>query len=127
MTIAGLEFLNNALSTLGIPYEFMEWTSDLSDPYFVGQYSEIPNPNEDGKEEADFLIIGATQNKFLELESVKEKIKNYFTNEGLTTILPNGCGIAVMYESAYPIPSIDEGIHRIQITLKVKEWKGESK
>lgn len=125
MTIAGLKFLNDELSGLNIPYEFMEWTSKLPTTYFVGQYSEVSNPDEDGMIESDFIITGTTKNKYLDLENVNQMIREHFPSEGLTEILPNGWGIAVMYETSYPIPAIEQGIKRIQITLKVKEWKGE--
>jgi hypothetical protein len=39
--------------------------------------------------------------------------------------MENGWGIAVSYETAFPVPSIEEGVSRINITLRVKEWKGE--
>lgn len=125
MTIAGLKFLNDELSGLNIPYEFMEWTSKLPQTYFVGQYSEVSNPDEDGMIESDFIITGTTKNKYLDLENVNQMIREHFPSEGLTEILLNGWGIAVMYETSYPIPAIEQGIRRIQITLKVKEWKGE--
>ena len=125
MTVAGLGFLNECLTSLGIPYEFMEWSSEVPETYFVGQYSEIQSMDEDGQIESDFILIGTTKGKYLELETVKEQIRSEFPDYGLTEILNNGWGIAVMYDTSYPIPSIEEGIHRIQITLKVKEWKGE--
>ena len=125
MTVAGLAFLNDKLLELGVPYEFMEWSSQVPDTYFVGQYSEVPSVDEGGEIETDFILTGTTKGKFIELEAVKERIRAAFPDYGLTEILPNGWGIAVMYQSAYPVPSIEEGIHRLQITLKVKEWKGE--
>lgn len=125
MTVKGLKFINNELSGLNIPYEFMEWDSALQDPFFVGEYTEIANPNEDGMVESDFIITGTTKNKYLVLEQTKETIRGHFPPEGLTAILSNGWGIAVMFESCYPIPSVQEGVRRIQINLKVKEWKGE--
>ena len=125
MTIAGLKFLNDELSGLNIPYEYMEWTSKFPQTYFVGQYSEVSNPDEDGMIESDFIITGTTKNKYLDLENVNQMIRSRFPDYGLTEILPNGWGIAVMYETSYPIPAIEQGIRRIQITLKVKEWKGE--
>lgn len=126
MTVAGLGFLNECLINLGIPYEFMEWTSvPVPDTYWVGQYSEIQSVDEGGQIESDFILMGTTKKKYIELETVKEQIRSAFPDYGLTDILSNGWGIAVMYDTSYPVPSIEEGIHRIQITLKVKEWKGE--
>jgi hypothetical protein len=125
MTNEGLGFLNGKLSEI-IPYEFMEWSSSpIPDPYWVGQYSEIPSVDEGGEFESDFLLIGTTKKKYLDLESVKDQVREMFPEYGLTEILSNGWGIMVAYDTASPIPSIEEGIHRIQITLKVKEWKGE--
>lgn len=122
MTIEGLEFINFCLEHLQIPYEFMEWTSELPSTYFVGEYHEVTPVDEDGLQESDFILTGITKEKYIELESVKEKIRKYFTPEGFTTILPSGSGIAIMYNDGFLLPSIEEGIHRIQITLKVKEW-----
>lgn len=126
MTTAGLGFLNDELTSLGIPYEFMEWTSSpIPDPYWVGEYVETSSVDEGGQIESDFILTGTTKNKYFDLERVKETIRGYFTECGLTTILPNGWGIAVSYDTSYPIPSVEEGVHRLQITLQVKEWKGE--
>lgn len=126
MTVAGLGFLNECLTNLEIPYEFMEWTSvPVPDTYWVGQYSEIQSVDEGGQIESDFILMGTTKKKYIELETVKEQIRQEFPDYGLTDILSNGWGIAVMFDTAYPVPSVEEGIHRMQITLKVKEWKGE--
>ena len=123
MTVEGLAYLNSCLVGLGIPYEFMEWTSNVPHTYFVGEYTEVPNPNEDGMEETNFLITGTTNKAFIELENVKQTIKEYFTNEGLTEILENGSGIAVMYDTSFALPSVEKGVHRIQINLLITEWR----
>lgn len=124
MTIEGLSFLNDCLISLGIPYEFMEWSSAVPDTYFVGEYSEVQTMDEDGLIESDFILMGTTKGKYIELETVKELLRQFFPDYGLTEILSNGWGIAIMYDTAYPVPSVEEGIHRMQITLKIKEWKG---
>lgn len=125
MTTQGLTYMKQCLEDLGIPYEYMMWTGDLQDPYFVGEYSEIQTDNEDGLIESDFFLTGTTKQTYLELEQIKEQIRNYFTCDGITDIMENGWGIAVSYETAFPVPSIEEGVSRINITLRVKEWKGE--
>ena len=48
MTQESLAYINTALTNAGINYEFMEWTSELVYPYFVGEYSEPEPMNEDG-------------------------------------------------------------------------------
>ena len=126
MTVAGLAFLKGELLSLGIPYEFMEWTSHpVPKTYWVGEYSEVAPVDEDGLFESTFLLTGTTKGKYLDLEIVKERIRNNFPEYGLTEILPNGWGIAVMFETSFPVPAVEEGVHRMQITLRVKEWKGE--
>lgn len=125
MTVEGLAFLNEELTGLGIPYEFMEWTSDIPDPYWVGEYTEVSSVDEGGQIDSDFILMGTTKKKYLDLETVKEAVRKHFPDYGLTKILSNGWGIAVMFESAFPVPSVEEGVHRLQITLKVKEWRGE--
>lgn len=123
MTIEGLKFINQCMEELNVPYEFMEWTRPLSDLFFVGEYTERENQNEDGLEEATFILTGTTTNKYMELESVKDKIKKYFGHDGKTAILESGSGIAVCYSTAYVIPTDENEMHRIQINLDVKEWR----
>lgn len=125
MTTAGLEFLNNKLTDLQIPYEFMEWTSKIPKTYWVGEYTEIVSADEGGEINSDFILTGTTKEKFLTLETHKESIRGMFPDYGLTEILSNEWGIAVMFDGAFQIPSVQEGIHRMQITLKVKEWRNQ--
>jgi hypothetical protein len=124
MTLESLSFINSCLDELGIQYQFMEWTSTpIPDPFWVGEYTEVEPLNEDGLEESTFILTGTTRNKYIELESVKQKLKEYFPTQGKTAILESGSGIAVFYSDSHPVPSIQEGIHRFQVNLKIKEWR----
>lgn len=123
MTIEGLGFITNCFEQLGIPYEFMEWTQELSVPFFVGEYSEIESMNEDGFEEGTFLLTGTTTNNYMELELVKEQVKDFFGFDGITAILESGSAIAVSYMTAFSIPTDENEMRRIQINLNVKEWR----
>lgn len=124
MTIEGLSFINSCLDELNIAYQFMEWTSTpVPDSYWVGEYTEEEPLNEDGFEESVFILTGTTKNKYIELETVKQKLKEYFTSYGKTAILESGSGIAVFYSDSYPVPSIQEGIRRLQVNLRIKEWR----
>lgn len=119
-----MKFVNSCLEELKIPFEFMEWTDpEIPETYWVTEYTEVESMNEDGMEETSFILTGTTKSKYFELEKVKESVKDKFWN-GLTAVLDCGQGIAINYGDAYPIPSVDESVHRIQITLKIKEWKG---
>ena len=105
MTEESLAFINTELTSAGIPYEFMEWTSKMVYPYFVGEYTEPEPMNEDGMQESSFMITGTTDGSWLDLEKAKAKIEKLFSNR--TVILPNGNGLAVLYSCA------GHGIHLV--------------
>ena len=121
MTTDSLAYINNILTSSGINYEFMEWTSDFVYPYFVGEYSEPEPMNEDGMQESTFMITGTTDGSWLDLEQAKETIEKELCNR--TAILPNGNGLAVLYFGSLVVPTGNERMKRIQINLLIKEWK----
>lgn len=124
MTIEGLGYMNSMFESLGIPYEFQIWNSPhVPDTYWVGEYVEIEPMNEDGLEEANFILTGTTNQKIIDLETVKETIKGYLGITGKTAILDSGSGIAVLYSGSQQLPSVEYGIHRLQITMRIKEWR----
>lgn len=128
MTAAVLKFINDAMGSAGIPYEFMEYTSsiDAISVYWVGEYSESPLAAEDGCQETQFILTGTGKGSWLMLEQQKAEIEKLFpTVGGRTAILDNGSGIAVFYENAFPVPTGDGFLKRLQINLTVKEWKVE--
>lgn len=127
MTKAGLKFISDAMGSVQIPYEFMEYTSavDAISSYWVGEYSEIEPIAEDGQEETQFILTG-TGKEWLELENQKNKIKKLFPERwGRRAILEDGSGIAVFYGNAFPVATGDGFLKRIQINLTVKEWRTE--
>ena len=94
-------------------------------PYFVGEYTEIPGTNEDGAEETDFILTGFNRGKQIDLEKAKAKIKKRFPAiEGLRAKTDSGA-IAVFFDGAFPVPTGEAGLKKIEIHLKIKEWKGE--
>ena len=121
MTQESLAYINTALTSAGINYEFMEWTSELVYPYFVGEYSEPEPMNEDGMQESTFMITGTTDDTWLSLEEAKAIIERELCNK--TAILPNGNGIAVSYSGSLVVPTGNERMKRMQINLNIKEWK----
>lgn len=123
MTIEALNYIDKCMEELEIPYEYMEWNSEFAFPYFVGEYSEIESISEDGKEEGTLIITGTTDEGYLALETIKEKLKRYFPYYGRTAILENGSGIVVSYSSSFPVPTGVQGLERIQINLNVTEWR----
>lgn len=120
-----LGFIDSELTSAGIPYEFMEFTSNISslDYYAVGEYTETEPLTEDGLEESQFIITLTGRCSMIALETAKQKIKSLFPSiEGKTAILDNGSGVAIFYASAFPIQTGNADVKRLQINLQIKEW-----
>ena len=120
MSVLGI--IKNEMNSMNVPYEFMEWTSTVTYPYWVGEYSEVPTVTEDGYKETSLILTGTTKGSWLELEQTRVKIEkrfrygvNYSTDEG---------AVAIFYSNSFPVPTGEADLKRIQINLQVKEWKG---
>lgn len=124
MTIECLGFINDKLNEIGINYEFERWSDDhIPSCYFVGEYTENESLNEDGLHESVFLLTGTTKGSWLELEKAKQKIEELFPSIFKETYsLSNGSRLAVFYDNAFPVPTDDMELKRIQINLNIKEW-----
>ncbi len=121
-----LGYINAQLSEIGIPYEFMRWTSEVTYPYFVGEYSETDPATEDGLEDKTLILTGTTENDWMELMEARDKIKKHFnTITGKRAVLDSGSGIAVFYSTSFLVPTGEERLKRIQINLDIKLWKVE--
>ena len=113
-----LETLKNEFESLNIPYEFNNWESKVKLPFFVGEISEQPNPNEDGKRTFDFILTGEDVGSYVRLFDYAEKIKSRYNN-GKTI----GNGIKAIYENMFPVPVEAESIKRIQINITIMLWE----
>ncbi len=119
-----LKFINKQMAEIGIPYEFGEWSSNVRYPYYVGEITEDPITTEDGLEESTMIITGFHRGSFIDLEKDKEKIKKHFDPIcGLGGETNNGA-IVVFFDGSFYIPSGEASLRKIQINLKIKEWKG---
>lgn len=126
MTTEALKFISDAMDSAGIPYEFMEFTSSIDSlsSYWVGSYTEVTPDSEDGYQETQFILTGTGKGTWLNLEKEKATIESLFPMVGGTTaILDNGSGIAVFYGNAFPVPTGDAVLKRLQINLIIKEWR----
>lgn len=125
MTIQGLSFINKILLKNDIPYSFGVWSGDVVYPYFVGEYTETEPLYEYGETENTFMLTGTARasDAVLELEKYKKKIRKMFPAEGYTELFEDGSGIAIMYSGSSYIPTGTDDIRRIQINLKIKEWR----
>lgn len=118
-----LATINNELHTIGVPYEYMRWTSKVQGAYFVGEYAEVPTHTEDGYKEYSVILTGTTNGSWSELEAIKDKIENHFpSNYGLRKSTDKGT-VVIFYENAFPIQTGEANLKRIQVNLRVKEWR----
>ena len=123
MSIAAWAYINSRLNALGINYAFMRWNEKPpEDYYFVGEYNELPSmtKEENGMQETTIILRGYTWKDWLLLEEAKEKIENSLP---ITTVLENGNGLAVFYDSGMVVPTSVDNFKSIKITLTVQEWK----
>ena len=118
-----LKFIKEQMDILAVPYEFGEWTSKLTYPYFTGEPTETPTESEDGYEETTFILNGFHRGKYIELEEIKNRIKRHFDPDyGLRTTTGSGT-IAAFFDGSFYIPTGEADLKRIQINLLIKEWK----
>ena len=120
-----LKFINDQMDILAVPYEYGEWTSDVSYPYSVGELTEEPIMNEDGSAESTMLLTVFNRGSYIELERIKETIRKHFNPIcGLCAKTDSG-SIAVFFDGSFPVPTGEADLKRIQINLTIKEWKGD--
>lgn len=122
MSNAVLKYISEALDSVGVDYEFGQWSSQpIPDPYFVGEYTESEPITEDGLQESTFLLTGFSHGAWAVLESAKAKIEKLFSSN--IRMLGSGSGVGIFYAGAMIVPTDDAELKRIQINLTVKEWK----
>lgn len=127
MSINVLNAVSDCMAAAGLSYEFGEWTSDPVYPYWTGEYQESEPMTEDGMSDSTFILTGWTRGNYNELEQEKEEIKEQFHPlGGLMVAADDGSVVAIFYASAIGgIPTGDAELKKIQVNLKVKEWKVE--
>ena len=121
-----LKFINEQMDILALSYEFGEWTQEIQYPYFVGEVlSNESITTEDGLAETTFILTGFHRGKAIDLETAKEKIRKHFNSiHGLRAKTGSG-SIAVFFDGSYYIPTGEADLKKVQINLKILEWKGD--
>lgn len=120
-----LKFINEQMDLLAIRYELGLWKSAVVYPYWTGEFTEEPILSEDGAEESTLILTGWHRGKRIDLEKDKAKIKKHFHPIfGLRGSTDSG-SIAVFFDSAFSVPSGEADLHKEEIHLKIKEWKGD--
>lgn len=113
------------MGILDVPYEYMRYTSTVNGAYWVGEYTDTPTTTEDGHKEGTLLLTGTTRGTWLELEQVRAKIERHFpTIYGLRKSTDNGA-VVFYYDNAFPVDTGEADLKRIQINVKVKEWRND--
>lgn len=124
MTAEALRIISDDMESLNINYEFGEWTSEVTYPYFTGEYQEVPTNTEDGMSETQFILNGFSRGSWLDLETAKETIERHFNRvSGRVVTTENNSAVAIFYNSSLIVPTGDAELKRIQINLKIKEWR----
>lgn len=116
-----LGFISDQLDQLGIPYEFDEWTGEISYPYFVGSFHETEHRLEDGYTGGVFTLNGWSRGSKLALAEINDKLKKVF--EDLRAV-QEGTAFFITYSDGLMIPTGEEDLFKITITLNTNEWKG---
>lgn len=123
MSIAALQYIADLLQGMGVPYRFMRWEEKPPDEYYtVGEYIEAASMTreENGRQDATFILRLFTRRGWMTLEQAKAEIENGLPK---TTILPDGTGVAVFYESGMIVPTGDMALKSMQINMTIQEWK----
>ena len=110
-----LTILKNEMEKLNIPYTFDTWDNDIELPQFIGEISETPNVNEDGKSEYTFILTGyATSYSYL--FGVAEQLKVKYKTSAIVD------GIVIKYDNTTPIDNGSDDLKQIQINFNIKKW-----
>ena len=117
-----LRAFNNEAKLMNLPYEFDNWKSELKLPYFVGEISELPTLDEDGKREFDFILTGEDVETYSRLLDYSETIRKRY-EYGHSVVIDGGV-IKFIYNNTITVPVEDENVKRIQINITVYLWEG---
>jgi len=120
-----LGFINQQMKVISAPYQFGEWTGDVTYPYSVGEITEEPITTEDGAEQSTLLLTVFHRGKYKDLEDFKAKVKKHFHPIYGLRGETDGGSIAVFFDGAFYIPTGEAELKEMQINLKIKEWKGD--
>ena len=116
-----LEFMKRQFDTLGLPYEFDEWTADAPDVYFTGEWSSEPIINESGEVKGRFILVGHSYIGNLALEQWRQTLYTHF-RDGIREVNGDRAHIA-WYSNAQVVPTDIENFKRIEIYFDVRDWR----
>ena len=110
-----LTTMNTEMEKLNIPYTFDTWDDDVELPQFIGEISETPTVDEDGKSEYSFILTGYATT-YSELFAISEQLKSKYK----TSVIVDG--IVIKYDNTTTIDNGTEDLKQIQINFNIKKW-----
>lgn len=113
-----LTIIKNLMDEMNISYTFDEWDNDIiiaEKPQFIGEISEIPTSDEDGKNEYSFILTGYGTN-YEQLLFVSKELKSKFKT---SSIIDN---VVIKYDNTVTVVNQTNGVKQIQINLKITDW-----
>ena len=110
-----LTIMNTEMEKLNIPYTFDTWDDDVELPQFIGEISETPTVDEDGKSEYSFILTGYATN-YSYLFGISEQLKAKYKTSAIVD------GIVIKYDNATTIDNGTEDLKQIQINFNIKKW-----
>ena len=114
-----LKVINRELLSLGINYEYGEYTGQLKYPYAVGEYSESNYQYESNVTNGEFILVVFHRGNELDLVNIKEQVKEKFADYRAVV---NGGTINVSYRNKLFIREAD--LKKMEIYLDTKTMKG---
>ena len=110
-----LTIMNTEMEKLNIPYTFDTWDDDVELPQFIGEISETPTVDEDGKSEYSFILTGYATN-YSELFAISEQLKAKYKTSAIVD------GIVIKYDNAVPVDNGTDDLKQLQINFTIKKW-----
>lgn len=110
-----LTLMNDLMNEMNLPYTYDKWDADLVLPHFIGEISEVPTVDEDGKNEYSFILTGFAIN-YSYLFGIADKFKQRFKTSAIID------GVVVKYDSTSTISSDTDDLKQVQINFTIKEW-----
>lgn len=114
-----LKVINSELLSLGINYEYGEYTGELAYPYAVGEYSESNYQYENNVTNGEFILVVFHRGNELDLINIKEQVKNRFAD--FRKVVDGGT-VNVSYRNKLFIREAD--LKKMEIYLDTKTMKG---
>ena len=109
-----LTIINAEMEKLNIPYTFDNWDTDITLPQFIGEISETPSLDEDGKSEYTFILTGYATN-YTYLLIVAEQLKTRYKPSTIVDVL------AIISNSCNPTDNGTDDPQHAPITTTIQE------